>query len=115
MEQKIIKIIYFEFKKQNGFDLPVYEEASSIRIKEASLKAIEKLKTNERVEINLPFITANSQGPKHLSFSISEKEINEYRFDNNNNFKDGKVNKKSSIIKKEKKHQNASNANKGTF
>ena len=88
MEEKIIKIIYFEFKKQNSIDLPVYDETSSVRIKEASQKAVTELKNLETTEINLPFLFSNDEGPKHLSLNISKDIIDSYNFNNQQNAKE---------------------------
>jgi hypothetical protein len=85
MEEKIRKIIYFEFNKQNGFEIPAYDESSAVRINEASQKAVVELKSKETVEINLPFLYSNTAGLKHLSFNISKSKLESYNFSNQQN------------------------------
>ncbi|HEY1241943.1 MAG TPA: molecular chaperone DnaK [Bryobacteraceae bacterium] len=65
IDQRIIDWIVSEFKKENGIDLSKDQMALQ-RLKEAAEKAKMELSTLLEVEINLPFITADATGPKHL-------------------------------------------------
>src|ERR671929_1753643 len=65
IDQKIIDWIVAEFKKENGIDLSKDQMALQ-RLKEAAEKAKIELSTLLESEINLPFITADATGPKHL-------------------------------------------------
>ena len=65
IDQRIIDWIIGEFKKENGIDLSKDQMALQ-RLKEAAEKAKMELSTLLETEINLPFITADATGPKHL-------------------------------------------------
>ncbi len=65
IDQRIIDWIITEFKKENGIDLSKDQMALQ-RLKEAAEKAKIELSTLLETEINLPFITADASGPKHL-------------------------------------------------
>jgi molecular chaperone DnaK len=65
IDQKLIDWIISEFKKENGIDLSKDQMALQ-RLKEAAEKAKIELSTLLETEINLPFITADATGPKHL-------------------------------------------------
>jgi molecular chaperone DnaK len=65
IDQRVIDWIVTEFKKEQGIDLSKDQMALQ-RLKEAAEKAKMELSTLLEVEINLPFITANESGPKHL-------------------------------------------------
>src|SRR6266540_3361095 len=65
IDQRIIDWIVSEFKKENGIDLSKDQMALQ-RLKEAAEKAKVELSTLLETEINLPFITADATGPKHL-------------------------------------------------
>ena len=65
IDQRIIDWIVAEFKKENGIDLSKDQMALQ-RLKEAAEKAKMELSTLLETEINLPFITADATGPKHL-------------------------------------------------
>jgi molecular chaperone DnaK len=61
----LIDHLVLEFKKEQNFDLT--QDSSAIqRLKEAAEKAKIELSSNQQTEINLPYITADSSGPKHL-------------------------------------------------
>ena len=70
IDQKIIDWIVAEFKKENGIDLSKDRMALQ-RLKETAEKAKCELSTVTETEINLPFITADATGPKHLTMKLS--------------------------------------------
>ena len=69
-DTKLIEFICDDFRKQQGIDLRGDQMALQ-RLKEAAEKAKIELSTTEQTDINLPFITADSSGPKHLNMKIS--------------------------------------------
>lgn len=74
MDEAIIKWILDEFKKQENIDLG--EDASAMqRVREAAEKAKIELSTTLETEINLPYITATNQGPKHLLLKIARSKL----------------------------------------
>src|SRR4051812_41119691 len=70
IDQRLIDWIIQEFKKDNGVDLS-RDQMALQRLKEASEKAKIELSTLLETEINLPFITADASGPKHLVLKIT--------------------------------------------
>jgi len=70
IDQRIIDWIVGEFKKENGIDLS-RDQMALQRLKEASEKAKMELSTLLESEINLPFITADASGPKHLQMKLT--------------------------------------------
>jgi molecular chaperone DnaK len=70
IDQRIIDWIITEFKKENGIDLS-RDQMALQRLKEASEKAKIELSTLLETEINLPFITADASGPKHLVMKLT--------------------------------------------
>ncbi len=70
IDQKIIEWIVSEFRKDQGIDLG-NDKIALQRLKEAAEKAKCELSTTVETEINLPFITADSSGPKHLLIKLS--------------------------------------------
>jgi molecular chaperone DnaK len=70
IDQRIIDWIVDEFKKENGIDLSKDQMALQ-RLKEAAEKAKMELSTLLETEINLPFITADATGPKHLQMKLT--------------------------------------------
>lgn len=69
-DTKLIEFICDEFKKEQGIELRGDQMALQ-RLKEAAEKAKIELSTTEQTDINLPFITADANGPKHLNLKIS--------------------------------------------
>lgn len=69
-DQKIINYLAEEFKKDNAIDLREDKMALQ-RLKEAAEKAKHELSSSTETNINLPFITADASGPKHLNINIS--------------------------------------------
>jgi molecular chaperone DnaK len=73
-DQKIIEWLVQEFKKDQGIDLS--KDAMALqRLKEAAEKAKMELSTTMSTDINLPFITATQEGPKHLNVSLSRAKL----------------------------------------
>jgi molecular chaperone DnaK len=70
IDQRIIDWIVAEFKKENGIDLS-RDQMALQRLKEAAEKAKMELSTLLESEINLPFITADATGPKHLVMKLT--------------------------------------------
>ncbi len=73
-DQIIINWIADEFKKDSGIDLRGDRQALQ-RLKEAAEKAKIELSTTINTEINLPFITADASGPKHLNMNLSRAKL----------------------------------------
>jgi len=73
-DQKIMAWVIEEFKKDQGLDLSKDQMALQ-RIKEAAEKAKIELSTSQETEINLPFITSDSSGPKHLYLKLSRAKL----------------------------------------
>ncbi|MFQ5881194.1 MAG: molecular chaperone DnaK [Candidatus Methylomirabilales bacterium] len=73
-DQRIIDWIIAEFKKDQGIDLSKDRMALQ-RLKEAAEKAKCELSTIMETEINLPFVTADASGPKHLSMKLSRSKL----------------------------------------
>jgi molecular chaperone DnaK len=74
VDQRLIEWIIGEFKKENGIDLSVDQMALQ-RLKESAEKAKIELSTLLETEINLPFITADATGPKHLVLKITRAKF----------------------------------------
>ena len=79
-DQKIMDWICEEFKKQEGLDLSNDKQAMQ-RIKEAAEKAKCELSSVVETNINLPFITADANGPKHLDLTLSRAKFEELSYD----------------------------------
>jgi molecular chaperone DnaK len=73
-DQKVIDWIADEFKKEHGIDLQKDRMALQ-RLKEAAEKAKCELSTTVQTEINLPFITADATGPKHLVLTLTRAKL----------------------------------------
>ncbi|HEX9700034.1 MAG TPA: molecular chaperone DnaK [Acidobacteriota bacterium] len=74
LDQRIIEWIVDEFRKDQGVDLSTDRMALQ-RLKEAAEKAKIELSSVSETEINLPFITADQSGPKHLSLKLSRSKF----------------------------------------
>jgi molecular chaperone DnaK len=74
IDQRIIDWIVDEFKKDQGVDLSKDKMALQ-RLKEAAEKAKMELSSTQETEINLPFITADASGPKHLNMKLSRSKF----------------------------------------
>jgi molecular chaperone DnaK len=75
-DETLIGFIAGEFQKENGIDLRKDPMALQ-RLREASEKAKKELSTQQSTDINLPFITADASGAKHLQLSISRSKFEE--------------------------------------
>ena len=75
-DQRIIDYLISEFKKSNGIDLKSDKMAMQ-RLKEAAEKAKIELSGMQQTQINLPFITADAQGPKHLDVTLTRAKFEE--------------------------------------
>lgn len=73
-DQKIIDSLVEEFKKDTGIDLKD-DPAALQRLKEAAEKAKITLSSTEKTEINLPYITADKNGPKHLRKELTRSDL----------------------------------------
>lgn len=74
IDQRLINYIIDEFKKDQGIDLR-NDKMALQRLKEASEKAKIELSTVQETEINLPYITADASGPKHLTMKITRAKL----------------------------------------
>ncbi len=73
-DQRVIDHIADEFKREQGIDLRADRQALQ-RLREASEKAKIELSTVMQTEINLPFITADASGPKHLNMTLTRAKL----------------------------------------
>lgn len=74
LDQRVIEWIVSEFRKQEGIDLSKDRMALQ-RLKEAGEKAKMELSTVRETEINLPFISADASGPKHLVMKLTQEKF----------------------------------------
>ena len=79
-DQRIIDWLVTEFKNTEGVDLSVDKMALQ-RLKEAAEKAKIELSSVQETQINLPFITATADGPKHLDLKLTRSKFNEITAD----------------------------------
>jgi molecular chaperone DnaK len=73
-DQRVIEWMIVEFKKSEGIDLSKDRMALQ-RLKEAAEKAKCELSTSQTTEINLPFVTADASGPKHLLLTLTRAKL----------------------------------------
>ena len=73
-DQRVIDWLLAEFKKDQGIDLSKDQQALQ-RLKEAAEKAKIELSSTATTEINLPYITADASGPKHLVVSLTRAKL----------------------------------------
>jgi molecular chaperone DnaK len=73
-DQRIMDFIIDEFKKESGVDLKK-DQLSLQRLKEAAEKAKIELSSSNQTSVNLPYITADASGPKHLNVTISRAKF----------------------------------------
>jgi len=76
MDEAIVNYLMHEFKKQENFDLSK-DKAAMQRLTEAAEKAKIELSTTLETEINLPYITATQDGPKHLNLKMNRAKLEE--------------------------------------
>ncbi|MBT4511647.1 MAG: molecular chaperone DnaK [Chloroflexi bacterium] len=74
LDQKVIEWLCDEFKKDQGIDLK-QDKMALQRLKEAGEKAKCELSTVPQSEVNLPFITADASGPKHLNITLTRAKL----------------------------------------
>ena len=79
-DQRIIDYLVAEFKKTENMDLSTDKMAMQ-RLKESAEKAKKELSTTTTTNINLPFITMNQDGPKHLDITLSKAKFDELTHD----------------------------------
>ncbi len=79
-DQKIIDYIASDFKSNTGIDLK-NDKMALQRLKEAAEKAKIELSSSQQTNINLPFITADSSGPKHIEMTLTRSKFNEITLD----------------------------------
>ena len=79
-DQRVINFLVDEFKKAEGMDLSKDKMAMQ-RLKEAAEKAKKELSTVTSTNINLPFITMNQDGPKHLDITLTRAKFDELTHD----------------------------------
>jgi len=79
-DDKVIEWLVTEFKNTEGVDLSADKMAMQ-RLKEAAEKAKIELSSVQDTQINLPFITATSEGPKHLDLKLTRAKFNELTAD----------------------------------
>ena len=79
-DQRIMDYLVAEFKKAEGIDLS-YDRVAMQRLKEAAEKAKIELSGMTTTAVNLPYITADATGPKHLDVTISRAKFNELTAD----------------------------------
>jgi len=80
IDQRIMDWICDEFRKESGIDLK-QDRMALQRIKDAGEKAKKELSTVAQTEINLPFITADASGPKHLTMNLSRAKLEQLAAD----------------------------------
>jgi len=73
-DQRVIDWLVAEFKRDQGIDLSKDPMALQ-RLKEAAEKAKMELSSTQQTDINLPFITADQSGPKHLNYSLTRAKL----------------------------------------
>src|SRR5439155_478349 len=73
-DQRVIDWLVEEFKKDQGIDLRSDRQALQ-RLKEAAEKAKIELSSTQQTEVNLPFITADQSGPKHLVITLTRSKL----------------------------------------
>ena len=73
-DQRIIDFLADEFKKENGIDLRK-DILALQRLKEAAEKAKIELSSSQQTEVNLPYVTADASGPKHLAVKITRAKF----------------------------------------
>jgi len=79
-DERIVDWLVGEFKKEQGIDLSQDRQALQ-RLREAAEKAKIELSSTTQAEINLPFITADSSGPKHLATNLSRSKFEQLTAD----------------------------------
>ncbi|PQA74270.1 molecular chaperone DnaK [Brucella oryzae] len=73
-DMRLVEYLVSEFKKESGIDLK-NDKLALQRLKEAAEKAKIELSSSQQTEVNLPFITADQTGPKHLAIKLSRAKF----------------------------------------
>jgi molecular chaperone DnaK len=71
---RIVNHFVDEFKKESGINIKE-DKAAMQRLKEEAEKAKKELSTNQETDINLPFLTADAEGPKHFEYKLSRAQL----------------------------------------
>lgn len=79
-DQRVMEYINSTFKAENGIDL-LQDKMAKQRLKEAAEKAKIELSSSMQTSINLPFITADASGPKHIDMTLTRAKFNELTHD----------------------------------
>jgi molecular chaperone DnaK len=79
-DQRVMDWLCDEFKKDQGIDLR-QDKMALQRLKEAAEKAKTELSTVQQTEVNLPFITADASGPKHLNIALTRAKLEQLVMD----------------------------------
>ncbi len=79
-DQRVMDWLCDEFKKDQGIDLR-QDKMALQRLKEAAEKAKTELSTVQQTEVNLPFITADASGPKHLTITLARSKLEQLVMD----------------------------------
>ncbi|OGN98619.1 MAG: molecular chaperone DnaK [Chloroflexi bacterium RBG_13_51_52] len=79
-DQRIMEWLIAEFKKDQGIDLS-NDKTALQRLKEASEKAKVELSSVQQTEVNLPFITADASGPKHMNITLNRAKLEQLVMD----------------------------------
>ncbi|MFC1862192.1 molecular chaperone DnaK [Chloroflexota bacterium] len=79
-DQRVMDWLCDEFKREQGIDLR-QDKMALQRLKEAAEKAKTELSTVQQTEVNLPFVTADASGPKHLSINLTRSKLEQLVMD----------------------------------
>ena len=79
-DQRVIDWLSDEFKRDQGIDLK-QDKMALQRLKEAAERAKVELSTVQQTEINLPFVTADASGPKHLNYTLTRAKLEQLVMD----------------------------------
>src|SRR5207237_2726273 len=79
-DQRVIDWVCDEFRREQGIDLR-QDRMALQRLKEAAEKAKVELSSVAQTEINLPFITADASGPKHLALTLTRAKLDQLSAD----------------------------------
>ncbi len=80
LDLRIMDYLCDEFKKENGIDLK-QDRMALQRLKDAAEKAKRELSTVSQTEVNLPFITADASGPKHMNINLTRAKLEQLVMD----------------------------------
>jgi len=80
IDQRIMDWVCTEFKKESGIDVK-QDKMALQRVKDAAEKAKRELSTMQQTEVNLPYITADASGPKHLAVTLTRAKLEQLGMD----------------------------------